>query len=48
MLIWFLVFHYLLLYDDKIKLLEDEIRRIENNIDETIYMLKTGKLISNY
>ena len=35
-------------YDDKIKLLEDEIRRIENNVDENDYMLKTGKLISNY
>ena len=35
-------------YDDKIKLLEDEIRRIENNIDENDYMLKTGKLLSNY
>jgi uncharacterized Zn finger protein (UPF0148 family) len=35
-------------YDDKIKLLEDEIRRIENNVDENDYMLKTGKLLSNY
>ena len=35
-------------YDDKKKLLEDEIRRIENNIDEDEYMLKTGKLLCNY
>ena len=35
-------------YDDKKKNLEDEIRRIENNIDEDEYMLKTGKLLSNY
>ena len=35
-------------YDDKIKILEEEIRRIENNIDENEYMLKTGKLLSNY
>jgi uncharacterized Zn finger protein (UPF0148 family) len=39
-LIWF--------YDDKKKEIEIEINRIENNIDETDYMLKTGKLISNY
>ena len=39
-LIWF--------YDDKKKETEIEINRIENNIDETDYMLKTGKLISNY
>ena len=32
----------------KKKLLEDEIRCIENNIDEDKYMLKTGKLLSNY
>ena len=35
-------------YDDKKKELEIEINRIENNIDENDYMLKTGKLISNY
>jgi hypothetical protein len=35
-------------YDDKKKILEETIDRIENNIDETNYMLKTGKLISNY
>lgn len=35
-------------YDDKKKILEKEIYRIENNIDENSYMLKTGKLLSNY
>jgi len=35
-------------YDDKKKILEDTIYRIKNNIDETSYMLKTGKLLSNY
>jgi hypothetical protein len=35
-------------YDDKKKEIEIEINRIENNIDENDYMLKTGKLISNY
>lgn len=34
--------------DDKKKQLETEIYRIENNIDENSYMLKTGKLLSNY
>jgi hypothetical protein len=34
--------------DDKKKKLEEEINRIENNIDENQYMLKTGKLLSNY
>jgi len=34
--------------DDRKKLLEETINRIENNIDETDYMLKTGKLLSNY
>jgi hypothetical protein len=36
------------LYDDKKKAIELEINRIENNIDENEYMLKTGKLLSNY
>ena len=36
------------LYDDKIKEIKLEITRIENNVDENEYMLKTGKLISNY
>ena len=35
-------------YDDRKKILEETINRIENNIDETQYMLKTGKLLSNY
>jgi hypothetical protein len=35
-------------YDDRKKMLEETINRIENNIDETEYMLKTGKLLSNY
>jgi len=35
-------------YDDKKKEIEIEINRIENNVDETEYMLKTGKLLSNY
>ena len=35
-------------YDDKKKILEDMIFRIENNVDEKEYMLKTGKLLSNY
>ena len=35
-------------FDDKKKILEDVINRINNNIDENNYMLKTGKLISNY
>uniref|UniRef100_A0A6C0F140 Viral late gene transcription factor 3 zinc ribbon domain-containing protein n=1 Tax=viral metagenome TaxID=1070528 RepID=A0A6C0F140_9ZZZZ len=34
--------------DDKKKLLEEQIYKIENNIDENAYMLKTGKLINNY
>jgi len=35
-------------YDDRKKILEETINRIDNNIDETEYMLKTGKLLSNY
>lgn len=35
-------------YDDRKKLLEENINRILNNIDETDYILKTGKLLSNY
>ena len=35
-------------YDDKKKEIEKEIYKIENNIDENDYMLKTGKLINNY
>ena len=36
------------LYDDKKNEIKININRIENNIDETEYMLNTGKLISNY
>jgi len=35
-------------YDDRKKILEETINRIKNNVDETEYMLKTGKLLSNY
>ena len=35
-------------YDDRKQILEETINRIDNNIDETEYMLKTGKLLSNY
>ena len=35
-------------YDDRKKILEETINRIDNNIDETEYMLKTGKLLSDY
>ena len=34
--------------DDRKKVLENEIYRIDKNIDETQYMLNTGKLINNY
>lgn len=36
------------LYDDKKTVLVETINRIKYNIDETSYMLKTGKLLSNY
>ena len=35
-------------YDDKKKEIENEIYKIENNIEQNDYMLKTGKLINNY
>ena len=35
-------------YDDKKKEIENEIYKIENNIEQNEYMLKTGKLINNY
>ena len=35
-------------YDDKKKEIENEIFKIENNIEQNSYMLKTGKLINNY
>ena len=34
--------------DDKKRKIEEQIYKIENNIDENTYMLKTGKLLSNY
>jgi len=35
-------------YDDKKKEIENEIYKIEHNIEQNDYMLKTGKLINNY
>ena len=35
-------------YDDKKKEIENEIYKIEHNIEQNEYMLKTGKLINNY
>ena len=35
-------------YDDKKKEIEKEIYKIEHNIEQNDYMLKTGKLINNY
>ena len=32
-------------FDNKKKLIEEEIYKIENNVDENNYMLKTGKLL---
>lgn len=34
--------------DDKMRKLQEQIYKIENSIEENIYMLKTGKLLSNY